>query len=246
MEHKDDWFDKFIQKADECTDEKAEERVKPCAVNSEAAEFFNFVGAIGYHIHDLFEFYKACKIQKEQHEKDFIVVFGGRDKLGKTTVATKICEECPELGFSYKKFPNPDSYSGQQLRSILQGKLPFEPASFQALNFVDKLLTPLTGRLIVDRYSESSAVYGKADGLPAEWVDAMNRYLRQPDLTFIFTGEPFGTDNEHYDSNNKIAQGYTDFLVQNKGNERVIEIQVNNRSIEDVTQEVIEHIKRFD
>lgn len=180
-----------------------------------------------------------------QQEKDYIVVFGGKDKLGKTTVATKICEEFPELGFSYTKFPNPDSFSGKHLRLILQEKLPFESVSFQALNFVDKLLTPLHGRLIVDRYTESADVYGKADGLPAEWVDTLNSYLQQPDLTLIFTGEPFGTDNEHYDSNDKIAQGYTDFLERNKDNERVIEVKAN-RPIEEVVAEVIYHIKRFD
>lgn len=179
--------------------------------------------------------------------KDFFVVFGGIDKLGKTTVAEIVCEK---LGYRYMKFPNPDSYSGKQLRLILQGKLPFEAASFQALNFVDKLLTPITGRVIADRYTESADVYGKSDGLPEEWVDKLNSLLPQPDLTFIFTGIPFGTDNEHYDDNGNVAQGYTRYLEEHKGDARVIEIKANRSAekeaaIKEVVEEIIAHIKRF-
>ena len=174
--------------------------------------------------------------------KGFFVVFGGIDKLGKTTVAEIVCEK---LGYRYMKFPNPDSYSGKQLRLILQGKLPFEAASFQALNFVDKLLTPVTGKVIGDRYTESAEVYGKSDGLPEEWVDKLNSLLQVPDLTFIFTGIPFSTDNEHYDANEKVVQGYKEYLEKYKDNERVIEIKAN-RPIEEVVNEIISYIKKFD
>ncbi len=167
--------------------------------------------------------------------KNFFVVFEGSDNLGKTTVAEVVCKQ---LNFQYMKFPNPNLYSGKILREILQGKRPFEPAGFQALNIIDRLLTPMRGHLIIDRYVDSGTIYGESDGLPRAWVDEMNSMLTQPDLVFVFTGTPFATDGEKYDNNEKIVQGYRRLLEENKDNPKYVEINAN-RPVEEVADEIV-------
>ena len=175
---------------------------------------------------------------KQLEKEGYFVVFEGADNLGKTTVAKIVCER---LGFKYMKFPNPDLYSGQILRKILQKKLPFEPASFQALNIVDRIFTSMSGNVIIDRYIDSGKVYGESDGLPSEWVDQLNSILLQPDLVFVFTGEPFTTDNEHYDNSEKVVAGYRKLLEDHKCDPRYVEIRAN-RAIEEVVDEIIKII----
>ena len=176
---------------------------------------------------------------KQLEKEGFFVVFEGADNLGKTTAAERVCKA---LGFKYMKFPNPQLYSGQVLREILQHKRPFEPAGFQALNIVDRLLTPMQGNLIIDRYTDSGKVYGMSDGLPETWIDEMNALLLQPDLVFVFVGIPFATDGEQYDNNEKVVQAYNKLLEDNKGNPKYVEIKAN-RPIEEVVNEIVIIIK---
>lgn len=173
---------------------------------------------------------------------NFIIVFEGADNLGKTTVAKIICEK---LGYSYLKFPNENHYYGKILREVLQGKRAFEPVGFQALNIIDRLFTKIEGKIIVDRYVLSGKIYGMSDGIPEEIVEQMNSLLYKPDLTFVFTGTPFCTDNELYDLNNTVVQRYSEYIEQNKENERVVEIFAN-RPLEEVVNEIISYIKKFD
>jgi len=172
---------------------------------------------------------------RELEREGFFVVFEGADNLGKTTAAEAVCKA---TGFKYMKFPNPNLYSGKVLREILQHKRPFEPAGFQALNIVDRLLTPMSGNLIIDRYVDSGKVYGESDGLPSEWVDEMNSILLQPDLVFVFVGEPFTTDGEQYDFNPKVVEGYNRLLERNKANPKYVKIAAN-RPVKEVVDEIV-------
>lgn len=182
----------------------------------------------------------ALKFIIQQLEKEgFFVVFEGADNLGKTTVAEIVCRL---LNFRYMKFPNPNLYSGQVLREILQHKRPFEPAGFQALNIVDRLLTRMSGNLIIDRYVDSGKVYGESDGLPSAWVDEMNAILLQPDLVFVFVGEPFATDDEKYDNNPKIVEGYNKLLEDHKNDPKYVRIEAN-RPREEVVEEIVKIIR---
>jgi dTMP kinase len=146
-----------------------------------------------------------------------IIVFEGQDGLGKTTQALLLAKK---LGCEYIKLPNEKVFSGQILRKILNKELPFEPASFQALQVIDKMLAAKeilaaeaeSGFVILDRFLLSSIAYGKADGLPEDWIDDINKFLLKPDVTFLFEGESFKLDKDIYGSKEhqaKVAEIYT-------------------------------------
>lgn len=128
-----------------------------------------------------------------------IIAFEGPDKFGKTTQARKLAES---INAEYVKFPNEKIWSGRQIRKILNKELPFEPASFQTLQIINRmetfqLLIP-NKTFVFDRYKLSGIVYGLCDGLPTEWIRNVCDFLPNPDLTIILTGEPFGQDTDIY------------------------------------------------
>ena len=44
--------------------------------------------------------------------------------------------------------------------------------------------------LICDRYLASSVAYGEAQGLDAAWLQEIQKYLPQPDVTFLLDMDP--------------------------------------------------------
>lgn len=161
-----------------------------------------------------------------------IIVFEGPDKLGKTTQAKLLAEK---LNCKYIKFPNEEMYSGKIIRKILNKELPFEPASFQALQIINRIETfeklDLKETYVFDRGTLSGIVYGLADGLPEDWIRKVCSYIPAPDITFVFRGMPYQTDSDIYSSTDyqeKIKDLYWEearkisgkmFFIGSRGNE---------------------------
>lgn len=131
-------------------------------------------------------------------------------------------------GYSKLKFPNYETFAGGKIKEILQSNAPYEPASFQTLNVLDKMLTMknVSGKVICDRYCLSGIIIGNHYGLPVNWLDDINSFLPKPDLMFILMGDSHKHDGELFD-NDPLSEEYRQYLVSKKGNPRVIEIDAN-------------------
>jgi thymidylate kinase len=168
----------------------------------------------------------------------------GPDKYGKTTHAVKLANA---LNAIYIKFPNEALWSGRQIRRILNKELPFEPASFQALQIINRLETfkqlKPNKLYIFDRYKMSGVVYGLCDGLPENWIREVCDYLPDPDMTFLFIGEPYETDTDIYSSleyQDKITHLYEKEAKRTKN----VHYINNHGTIEEVHKRIMNTLRR--
>lgn len=124
---------------------------------------------------------------------------GGPDGFGKSTLCDALSKA---LNAELIKFPNVKFESGQRIYQILNGELPFEPMSFQALQIVNRLETYETldpkKTYVMDRGKLSGIIYALVDGLPEEWVRKTADYIPNPDVTVIITGRPYKQDSDIY------------------------------------------------
>lgn len=169
-----------------------------------------------------------------------IIALEGPDKHGKSTVAKKLAEK---LKYTYVKFPNTNYYSGTTIYQILEGKLPFEPASFQALQILNRFeafidLDP-KGNYIFDRYKLSGIVYGLADNLPEEWIRKVCDLMPDPDVTFVLVGKPHLKDSDIYSSSEYQEKIKDLYLREAKTAGGRIELINNEKSIEAVFSEIL-------
>lgn len=169
-----------------------------------------------------------------------IIALEGPDKYGKSTLAKKLAEK---LKYTYVKFPNTNYFSGEIIYQILEGKLPFEPASFQALQILNRFeafkdLDP-RGNYVFDRYKLSGIVYGLNDNLPEEWIRKVCDLLPDPDITFVLVGKPYSKDNDIYGSDEYQGKIKELFLRKAKKAGGRIELVNNEKSIDAVFNEIL-------
>lgn len=136
-----------------------------------------------------------------------IIALEGHDNSGKSDLTEMLAKS---LGYELIKFPYEKLFSGQQIRKILNKNESFEPASFQALQDLNKKETlrrlDLTKTYIFDRFKLSEIVYGLADGLPEDWVRENADQLPDPDITIILVGVSYGDDGDIYSGNEHQAK----------------------------------------
>jgi thymidylate kinase len=172
-----------------------------------------------------------------------LFVFEGNEKLGKTTVALDVCKK---TGYRYQKFPNESNETGKIIREILQEKRSYEPYSFQALNAIDKQITDLEGNVICDRYTLSQIVYGILDDVSLEFLEEINVGLPEPNLIFVFTGDPFCKDDDIFNENTgEIGELYEKFLSKHVSDKTIIRIEAN-KPIEETITEICDYIWEFE
>ena len=122
-----------------------------------------------------------------------LIAFEGLDQSGKETQAQQLRERLRELGHKVRvlSFPDYGTSIGEEIARALQGEREYGSDVMQLL-FVanrherrDAILEWLAGGLILlcDRYRASSIAYGEAQGLDAEWLEAIQRFLPPADLT---------------------------------------------------------------
>lgn len=177
-----------------------------------------------------------------------IIAVEGADGLGKTTQAKLLAEK---LNCKYIKFPNEDKFSGKRIRELLNFEHFFEPASFQALQIINRLESlemmreaeTKDGGIILDRFSLSGIVCGLVDGLPEEWLREVIGFLPTPDLTFLFVGDPYTQDKDVYGDAEKQAKIAELYLKEAKNSPGRIELIYNGKSIEAVHEEILGKLK---
>ena len=132
--------------------------------------------------------------------RGLLIAFEGLDQSGKQTQAERLRDRVVEAGRLVRllSFPAYDTSIGTEIGRALQGDRDYGPDVMQLLYIANRYewkpqIEFELGRgtvLICDRYLASSIAYGEAQGLDAAWLTVMQKYLPQPDVTFLLDIDP--------------------------------------------------------
>ena len=132
--------------------------------------------------------------------KGLLIAFEGLDQSGKQTQAETLRDRLVEAGRLVRllSFPAYDTAIGTEIGKALQGDREYGPDVMQLLYVANRYewkpqMERELGRgtvLICDRYLASSVAYGEALGLDPQWLIDMQKYLPQPDITFLLDIDP--------------------------------------------------------
>jgi thymidylate kinase len=153
-------------------------------------------------------------------EKCFFVAFEGSDRLGKSTQAKVVPEILTAQGLrvACRKIPYKDSFTYDRIYDMLfSGVAEKEPVVFQTFQGINRRhfqwdvlpgLAVESDIVIVDRWNLSTKIYGTQGGVPVPTTDVILQGVLDPDLTLIFHGTPFKTDEEDdaYEKNKEFQE----------------------------------------
>jgi dTMP kinase len=132
--------------------------------------------------------------------RGLLIAFEGLDQSGKQTQAELLRDRVVDAGRLVRllSFPAYDTPIGTEIGRALQGDREYGPDVMQLLYVANRYewkpqIEFELGRgtiLICDRYLASSVAYGEAQGLDAMWLTEMQKYLPQPDVTFLLDINP--------------------------------------------------------
>ena len=124
-----------------------------------------------------------------------LIAFEGLDQSGKQTQAELLRDRIVERNRQVRllSFPAYDTPIGEEIGRGLRGERDYPADVMQLLYIANRYeWKPQIEReldrgtvLICDRYVASSIVYGEAFGLDADWLRDTQKYLPQPDVTFL-------------------------------------------------------------
>ena len=129
-----------------------------------------------------------------------LIAFEGLDQSGKQTQAELLRDRLTSEGRTVRllSFPDYQTTIGAVIGSALRGERDYGADVMQLLYIANRYeWKPQIERelrrgtiLICDRYLASSIVYGESFGLDAAWLRDTQKYLPQPDLTFLLDIAP--------------------------------------------------------
>jgi dTMP kinase len=129
-----------------------------------------------------------------------LIAFEGLDQSGKQTQAEHLRERLTAAGRHVQllSFPDYSTPIGIEIERALRGKRDYAADVMQLLYIANRYewkarITEQRERgtiLVCDRYLASSVAYGDAQGLDAQWLVDIQRFLPQPDLTFLLDIAP--------------------------------------------------------
>ncbi len=132
--------------------------------------------------------------------RGLLIAFEGLDQSGKQTQAELLRDRLKEQGHKVRllSFPDYGTSIGEEIARALQGERDYGPDVMQLLYVAnryerkDEILRWLEGGLILicDRYRASSVAYGEAHDLDGAWLADMQKYLPEPDITFLLDIAP--------------------------------------------------------
>jgi dTMP kinase len=132
--------------------------------------------------------------------RGLLIAFEGLDQSGKQTQAELLRDRLKAEGHKVRllSFPDYGTSIGEEIARALQGERDYGPDVMQLLYVAnryerkDEILRWLDGGLILicDRYRASSVAYGEAMGLDGAWLADMQKYLPEPDITFLLDIAP--------------------------------------------------------
>jgi dTMP kinase len=132
--------------------------------------------------------------------RGLLIAFEGLDQSGKQTQAELLRDRLKADGHKVRllSFPDYGTSIGEEIARALQGERDYGPDVMQLLYVAnryerkDEILRWLEGGLILicDRYRASSVAYGEAMGLDPAWLTDMQKFLPEPDITFLLDIAP--------------------------------------------------------
>ena len=133
-------------------------------------------------------------------ESGLLVVFEGLDQSGKQTQAELLRDRLTTSGRSVRLFSFPDYTTaiGAEIGRALRGERAYRADVMQLLYVANRYewrdeilrLKEVGTILLCDRYVASSVAYGEAQGLDVQWLTELQKYLPQPDITFLLDIPP--------------------------------------------------------
>jgi dTMP kinase len=129
-----------------------------------------------------------------------LIAFEGLDQSGKQTQAERLKAALEARGRTVVllDFPSYETRLGAEIEQALHGAREYGPDVLQLLYIanryekkpqIEQMLADGTV-VICDRYLASSIAYGEAQGLDADWLREIQRYLPPPDLTILLDIAP--------------------------------------------------------
>jgi dTMP kinase len=132
--------------------------------------------------------------------KGLLIALEGLDQSGKQTQAERLRDRLVEQSRMVRllSFPAYNTPIGEEIGRGLRGEREYGPDVMQLLYIANRYeWKPEIERelergtiLVCDRYLASSIVYGEAFGLDGAWLRETQKYLPQPDLTFLLDIAP--------------------------------------------------------
>ena len=132
--------------------------------------------------------------------RGLLIAFEGLDQSGKQTQAERLRDRVVEAGRMVRllSFPAYDTAIGTEIGRALQGDRDYGPDVMQLLYVANRYewkpqieFELQRGTVLVcDRYLASSIAYGEAQGLDPAWLIDVQKYLPQPDITFLLDIDP--------------------------------------------------------
>ena len=129
-----------------------------------------------------------------------LIAFEGLDQSGKETQARMLVAalRAERRRVETLSFPDYQTAIGREIGEALAGHREYGPDVMQLLYIANRfekkpfiLDWQAAGAVVVcDRYVASSIAYGESQGLDAAWLTDAQRYLPQPDLTFVLDIAP--------------------------------------------------------
>ena len=129
-----------------------------------------------------------------------LIAFEGLDQSGKQTQAERLRDRLTAAGRNVRllSFPDYRTVIGAEIGRALRGERDYGADVMQLLyvanryEYKKEILRELDAGtvLVCDRYLASSVAYGDAQGLDREWLLEIQKYLPQPDVTFLLDIPP--------------------------------------------------------
>jgi dTMP kinase len=133
-------------------------------------------------------------------EHGLLVAFEGLDQSGKQTQAELLRDRLTSNGRSVQLLSFPDYHTviGAEIGRALRGERDYTADVMQLLYVANRYewkgeiaRAKEAGTIVIcDRYIASSIAYGEAQGLHAVWLADIQKYLPQPDITFLLDIAP--------------------------------------------------------
>jgi dTMP kinase len=133
-------------------------------------------------------------------DSGLLIAFEGLDQSGKQTQAELLRYALTSAGrpIALLSFPDYGTPIGTEIGRALHGEREYSADVMQLLYVANRYewkarIVEARERgavLICDRYLASSIAYGEAQGLDAAWLTDIQRYLPQPDVTFLLDISP--------------------------------------------------------
>jgi dTMP kinase len=133
-------------------------------------------------------------------ESGLLIAFEGLDQSGKQTQAELLRDTLTAGGRTVRllSFPDYGTAIGQEIARALRGDREYGADVMQLLYVANRyemkdeiLCAKNSGTIVVcDRYLASSIAYGEAQGLDGAWLAEIQKYLPQPDITFLLDIAP--------------------------------------------------------